>query len=103
MRKIDNHKIQSLGEVLHYWRYINDHSNADAEVDFLITTNMGNVPIEVKSSQNTQSKSLGVFMNKYSPNLSYRISEKHLGYNPGKRLKSIPLYAVFCIEEMVLT
>jgi len=96
-------KIQSLGEVLHYWRYINDHSNADAEVDFLITTDMGNVPIEVKSGKNTQSKSLGVFMDKYSPNLSYRISEKNLGYDPDKRLKSIPLYAVFCIEDMILT
>ena len=35
---------------------------------------------------------------KYKPKYSIRISQKNFGYNKDKNIKSVPLYAVFCIN-----
>ena len=78
---------------LYYWQ-----SNGIAELDFLIYNDDGIIPIEVKSSDNTQSKSLNVYIEKYKPKYSIRISQKNFGYNKDKNIKSVPLYAVFCIK-----
>lgn len=78
---------------LHYWK-----SDNKAEVDFLIADDNGVIPIEVKAGENTQSKSLGVYKTKYSPAYSIRVSGKDFGYNEETRIKSVPLYAVFCIK-----
>ena len=66
------------------------------EVDFLIYTNDGIIPIEVKAGDTTKSKSLNCFVEKYKPKYSIRISSKNFGYD--NNIKSIPLYAVFCIK-----
>ena len=79
---------------LYYWK-----SDATAEVDFLLYTKDGIIPVEVKSSDNTQSKSLGVYNNTYKPKYSIRISTKDFGYNEKNNIKSVPLYAVFMINE----
>ena len=78
---------------LYYWK-----SDATAEVDFLLYTKDGIIPVEVKSSDNTQSKSLGVYNNNYKPKYSIRISTKDFGYSEKNNIKSIPLYAVFMIK-----
>ena len=78
---------------LYYWQ-----SSGIAELDFLIYNDDGIIPIEVKSSDNTQSKSLNVYIEKYKPKYSIRISQKNFGYNKDKNIKSVPLYAVFCIK-----
>ena len=78
---------------LYYWK-----SDATAEVDFLLYTKDGIVPVEVKAGDNTQSKSLNVYNNSYEPKYSIRISTKDFGYNEKTRIKSIPLYAVFMIK-----
>ena len=78
---------------LYYWK-----SDATAEVDFLLDTKDGIIPVEVKSSDNTQSKSLGVYNNNYKPKYSIRISTKDFGYSEKNNIKSIPLYAVFMIK-----
>lgn len=65
------------------------------EIDFLIDTNEGIIPIEVKASDNIKSTSLNKFMQKEKLSLGYRISTKNFGLENG--IKSIPLYAVFCI------
>ncbi len=80
---------------IYYWR-----SN-DAEVDFLITTSDdGVIPIEVKSSDNTQAKSLKVYINKYNPNYSIKLSTKDFSYDSKNRIKNIPLYATFLIKNL---
>ena len=56
------HQLVCNGFVLYYWK-----SDATAEVDFLLYTKDGIIPVEVKSSDNTQSKSLGVYNNNYKP------------------------------------
>lgn len=79
-----------------YWK-----SKDDAEVDFLIETiNDGIIPVEVKSSDNTQSKSLKVYNELYHPKYMIRISSKDFGYNPESKIKSIPLYTTFLIENL---
>lgn len=62
----------------------------------VIQSEKGAVPVEVKTGRRTRSKSLGVFAEKYSSPYSIRISKKNFGFENG--IKSIPLYAVFCIK-----
>jgi predicted AAA+ superfamily ATPase len=75
---------------LHYWK--NDNT---AEVDFIIQKGIDVIPVEVKSGVRVRSKSLGMFMEKYKCPYGIRISKKNFGFENG--IKSVPLYAVFCI------
>lgn len=76
---------------LYYWK-----SNSDAEIDFIIYNDDGLIPIEVKSSDNTKSKSLNIYMKKYNPEYGIRVSSKNFGF--ANKIKSVPLYAVFLIK-----
>ena len=76
---------------LYYWL-----SEGIAEVDFLLYNDDGVIPVEVKAAKNTQSKSLKTFIEKYNPVYCIRLSTKNFGIING--IKSIPLYAVFCIK-----
>ena len=88
-------QLKALGIDLLYWR-----GNRDAEIDFLISTNDGIIPIEVKADENTQSKSLKIYNDLYHPKYMIRISLKDFGFK--NNIKSIPLYAIFCIKELIL-
>lgn len=79
---------------LYYWL-----SDGIAEIDFLLYNDDGIIPVEVKAANNTQSKSLKVYMEKFKPNYAIRISTKNFGYNAETKIKSIPLYAVFCLKN----
>ena len=73
-----------------YWK--NDNT---AEVDFVIQKGMDVIPVEVKSGIRVRSKSLGIFLEKYNSSYGIRISKKNFGFE--NHIKSVPLYAVFCI------
>ncbi|MCK5808393.1 ATP-binding protein [bacterium] len=75
---------------LFYWE-----SAASAEVDFILNIDGKIIPVEVKASDNTKSKSLQSYTGKHAPEYSIRISSKNFGYN--NKIKSIPLYAVHLI------
>lgn len=75
---------------LHYWK--NDNT---AEVDFVIQNGIDVIPIEVKAGARVRSKSLGIFMEKYKCPYGIRLSKKNFGFENG--IKSVPLYAAFCI------
>lgn len=79
-------------ETLYYWQ-----SENRAEIDFLINTKDGIIPIEVKANTNNNSKSLNLYMEKYKPSFAIRISSKNFGFE--NNIKSVPLYATFCISE----
>jgi len=79
---------------LYYWQ-----SDSSAEIDFLLYTKDGIIPIEVKAGNNKKSKSLNTYIDKFNPKYSIRISTKEFGFDPEKNIKSIPLYAVFCIKN----
>ena len=68
---------------------------AKTEIDFLIEKEGKTIPIEVKSSEHTRSKSLNYFIDKYHPDYAIRVSTKNFGNENG--IVSVPLYAVFCI------
>lgn len=70
-----------------------------AEIDFLIYTNDGIIPIEVKYGTSTHSKSLTMYIDKYKPKYAIRLSLKDFGYNPDTKIKSVPLYATFMIKN----
>ncbi|MGN0960738.1 MAG: ATP-binding protein [Christensenellales bacterium] len=74
-----------------YWT-----SGNQAEVDFIARLDGNIIPIEVKSSNNTKSKSLNEYMTKYNPAYAIRISSKNFGME--HNIKSVPLYATFCIR-----
>ena len=67
------------------------------EIDFLLKINGDIIPVEVKSGRRTNSKSLNEYIKKYNPKYSIRISLKNFGFE--NNIKSIPLYAVFCINK----
>lgn len=73
-----------------YWK--NDNT---AEVDFVIQKEMEVIPVEVKAGVRTRSKSLNLFMTQYKCTYGIRISKKNFGFE--NRIKSVPLYATFCI------
>jgi predicted AAA+ superfamily ATPase len=70
-------------------------SGATAEVDFIIERDNAVIPIEVKSADNAQAKSLNSYIKRYNPPYAIKIADKNFGFFDGK--KTIPLYAAFCI------
>jgi len=76
---------------LFYWK--NDNT---AEVDFVLQCGVDVIPVEVKAGVRVRSKSMGVFMAKYNCPYGIRISKKNFGFENG--IKSVPLYATFCIR-----
>ncbi len=86
-------QLKANGFDLLYWK-----GKREAEIDFLITTEKdGIIPIEVKAEENTQSKSLKVYNDLYHPKYMIRISLKDFGFQ--NNIKSVPLYATFCINS----
>ena len=66
------------------------------EIDFLIKLDGNIIPVEIKSGIRNKSKSLNEYITKYKPKYSIRISQKNFGFD--NNIKSVPLYAVFCIK-----
>lgn len=90
----ENYIMQALavnGILPYYWS-----SPGKAEVDFVFQDRQGNViPLEAKSAENVRSKSLRTFRDIYKPEYVFRVSARNFGFENG--IKSVPLYAVFCI------
>lgn len=81
---------------LNYWQ--NDFTS---EVDFLLQSKKGLIiPLEVKADTHVKSRSLNNYINEYKPEYSIRVSKKNFGFVNG--IKSVPLYAVYCIDDKML-
>jgi len=90
---VENYVANELkinGYECYYWE-----SNGSAELDFVIQKQMEIIPIEVKTSIHTKSRSLDLFTKMYNSKCAIRILEKKFGFE--NNIKSVPLYAVFCI------
>ncbi|MBO5349229.1 MAG: ATP-binding protein [Clostridia bacterium] len=83
-------ELRIKGYETYYWE-----SDGKAELDFLIQKDIDIVPIEVRTSVHTKARSLDLYMKTYNPKYAIRISEKNFGFE--NNIKSVPLYAVFCI------
>lgn len=80
---------------LNVYYYTNERGSC--EVDFIIDTGEQIIPIEVKAEVNLKAKSLRTYRDKYSPEISLRISMAD--YKREDWLVNLPLYAV---EEIPL-
>jgi len=79
---------------LFYWK--SDSKNGgQAEIDFVLQDGANVIPVEVKAGERVVSRSLSVFKTKYDPPYSIRISGRNFGFE--NEIKSVPLYAAFCI------
>ena len=87
-------QLNAAGYKTWYWR----NEMGTKEVDFIITMNGKLIPVEVKSSDNTKSDSLREYQKLFQPEYAIRISEKNFGFEGG--IRSIPLYAVFCLKPL---
>ena len=76
---------------LYYWK-----SGDTAEVDFVVQDGIHIVPIEVKKGKRNRAISLSNFAKLYKCPYSIRISQKNFGFE--NNIKSIPFYALFCLD-----
>ena len=67
------------------------------EIDFLIRIDGNIIPVEVKSGRRKNSRSLNEYIEKYKPFYSIRLSTKNFGFE--NNIKTVPLYAIFCIKK----
>lgn len=92
----ENYIMQALvinGFSPYYWS-----SPGKAELDFVFQDKQGNIiPLEGKSADNVRAKSLKSYISLYRPPYSIRVSAKNFGFENG--IKSIPLYALFCLKH----
>lgn len=84
-------QLTAGGFSLYYWT-----SGSQAEVDFITRMGQNIIPLEVKAKVNNRSKSLGIYVDRYKPAYAIRISQKNFGFE--NHIKSVPLYATFCIK-----
>ncbi len=85
-------ELAALGLYPYYWE-----SHGVAEIDFIIQKDDMIIPIEVKAKDNNQSKSMKVYKEIYTPKLMVRVGTSNFGCT--KEIKTIPLYAVWCLGE----
>lgn len=83
-------QFAAKGYDLYYWE-----SSSTAELDFVLQKGADIIGVDVKKGEHIRSRSLSVFVSSYNPAYSIRLSLKNFGEVDG--LKSIPLYAAFCI------
>ena len=88
--------IASGSSPVFYW----GNSGGKAEIDFLFQYKNKIIPLEVKSSFNTKSQSLAVYMGKYKPTYAIRSSLKK--YSKDRQLFSIPLYMLSRLTEFLI-
>ncbi len=78
---------------IYYWSI----ANTTAEIDFVLQDKNEIIPIEVKAEENLKSKSLKVYVEKFSPKIAIRTSMSK--YRVESWLTNIPLYAIGEIED----
>lgn len=87
----EQYVLQQLISVNKVKAYYYSAENSKGEIDFLIQKNNGVYPIEVKSSENLQAKSLKAFAEKYKLGNAIRISMSD--YRKQDWMTNLPLYA----------
>jgi len=94
----ENYILQSIvsqfESLPRYWT-----SENKAEVDFMIQYKNKIIPVEVKSDNNVQGKSLTFYNKQYKPSLRIRYSLKNLKYDDG--LVNIPLFMADYTKKII--
>ena len=84
-------QLAAAGIPLFYWQGENTQ-----DIDFLIDTEQGIVPVEVKSGKNKASASLEYFRENHNCAYALKIRKGNFGFT--NKIRNIPLYAVFCLK-----
>lgn len=98
--------MQSLAaQGAHSFYWMPDTNSAKGELDFVLQAKSAEViPIEVKSGRNVAAKSLKRFIDEARCSRVYRVSERAFGVTSMDgtpcELRSVPLYAAFCLGEL---
>lgn len=79
----------------YYWT----NQQSSGEVDFVLQIGQHIVPLEVKSGENLEAKSLKAFATKYAPCIPVRTSLAN--YRKDGQLVNLPLYAISQIDKIV--
>ncbi|MBR1897238.1 MAG: ATP-binding protein [Pyramidobacter sp.] len=85
-----NVQLTANGHRAWYWE-----SDRGAEVDFIVVRDDQIIPVEVKSADNVQAKSLKQYITAHKPAYAIKLSAKNFGFENG--IKTVPLYAAFCV------
>lgn len=90
----ENYIMQALvtnGIRPYYWTM-----QQKAKLDFVFQDQQGNIiPLEGKSADHVRARSLNAFVKRYECSYAIRVSAKNFGFE--NKIKSIPLYALFCL------
>ena len=82
------------GLSIFYW----SAEKSKSEIDFLIQYSGEVIPLEVKSEENLQAKSLRTYCHKFAPKIAVRTSMSD--YRKEDWLTNLPLYAISKITEL---
>lgn len=93
----EQYVLQQLVSETDMTPYYYSAENSRGEVDFLLQSERGIVPMEVKAEENLRAKSLRAFREKYHPEVSLRISMSN--YRREEWMVNLPLY---CVNESFL-
>ena len=85
----------NIDSPIFYW----SADKGTAEVDYIIQIGINNIPIEVKSNENLQAKSLKSFIQRYETKINVRTSMAN--YERQEKLINIPLYLIGNIERII--
>ena len=85
----------NIDSPIFYW----SADKGTAEVDYIIQIGTNNIPIEVKSNENLQAKSLKAFIQRYETKINVRTSMAN--YERQEKLINIPLYLIGNIERII--
>ncbi len=83
-------QLAANGHRAWYWE-----SDRGAEVDFVTELNGQIIPVEVKSADNMQAKSLKQYIAVHRPAYAIKLSAKNFGFENG--IRTVPLYAAWCV------
>ena len=83
-------QLVANGHSCYYWT-----EDQGYEVDFLVQLGGEIIPIEVKAAEHTQVKCLNAYRKRNQPDCAIKLYGKNFGVEDG--LRSVPLYAAFCI------
>ncbi|MDD4029596.1 MAG: ATP-binding protein [Caldisericia bacterium] len=95
----EQYVLQELQAIKNLHSYYWTAQNAMAEVDFVFQWNSHILPLEVKASENLQSKSLKSYVQKYSCKKALRTSLS--SYRDEGWLINIPLYAISQLPKII--
>lgn len=68
-------------------------TESSAEIEFLMINESEIIPIEVKASEKSRrAKSLDSYIERYQPRLAYKLTGQNRGFDPNRKMMTLPIY-----------